>query len=77
MVAEVRGDSEGMGVIVAGCDHLGKTATALVPFAAEAARLASRCAGARRVARPAGQLAPAQASHLRVLNAGAPLTCKN
>lgn len=42
MAAELRGDDEGVGVIVAGCDHLGEAAVALAAFAAEAARLASR-----------------------------------
>ena len=47
MAAELRGDHEGMGVIIAGCDHLDEAAAALVPFAAEAARLASHRGGAR------------------------------
>jgi threonine dehydrogenase-like Zn-dependent dehydrogenase len=40
MAAELRGDDEGVAVIVAGCGHLGEAVVALVAFAAEAARMA-------------------------------------
>jgi hypothetical protein len=40
MAAELRGDDDGVSVIVAGCDHLDEAVVALVRFAAEAARMA-------------------------------------
>lgn len=41
IAAELRGDREGIGALIADCDFLDEVAVALVPFAAEAARLAS------------------------------------
>lgn len=42
MAAELHGDHDGTGVIIAACDHLDEVAVVLAGFAAEAARLASR-----------------------------------
>lgn len=42
MAAELRGDREGTAALVADCDYLDEVALSLVPFAAEAARMASR-----------------------------------